>query len=274
MDTTSLFDVAGKCVAITGGAGVLCGEMARALAARGAKVAVLDIVLDAAAKLCEEIVAAGGTAAAVHCNVLEKASVEQACGEVVEKLGHVDALVNGAGGNRKDATCVPPETTFFDVDADALRSVFDLNCIGTMLPSQVFGRAMAESGEGVIVNISSMTALHPLTRIAGYSAAKAAVSNFTEWLATYMAQNHSADIRVNAIAPGFFLTEQNRFLLTDEQTGELTTRGRQIIDGTPMGRFGQPADLVGTLIWLISDASRFITGVVIPVDGGFNVYTI
>jgi NAD(P)-dependent dehydrogenase (short-subunit alcohol dehydrogenase family) len=272
--TDELFDVSGKCVAVTGGAGVLCGEMSRALASRGAKVAVLDIVDDAAAKLCEEIAAAGGEAVAVQCDVLEKESVEQACRQVIEKLGTVDVLVNGAGGNRKDATCVPPETTFFDVDAEALRFVFDLNCIGTMLPSQVFGRAMAEANRGVIVNISSMTAFHPLTRIAGYSAAKAAVSNFTEWLATYMAQNHSANIRVNAIAPGFFLTEQNRFLLTDEETGELTARGRQIIDGTPMGRFGEPADLVGTLLWLISDASRFVTGVVIPVDGGFNVYTI
>ena len=270
----SLFSVEGKCVALTGGAGVLCGEMARALGARGAKVAVLDIMDDPAAALAEEIAASGGQGIAVHCNVLEKASVAQALAEVVAKFGAVDVLVNGAGGNRKDATCVPPETTFFGLDADALRFVFELNCIGTMVPSQVFGQAMADAGSGVIVNLSSMSALHPLTRIAGYSAAKAAVSNFTEWLATYMAQNHSPDIRVNAIAPGFFLTEQNRFLLTDEETGELTQRGRQIIDGTPMGRFGEPAELIGTLIWLISDASKFITGVVVPIDGGFNAYTI
>jgi len=268
-----LFAIDGKCVAVTGGAGVLCGEMARSLAARGAKVAVLDILDDAAGALCKDIADAGGTAVPVHCNVLEKPSVEQACAEIVDRLGGLDVLVNGAGGNRKDATCVPPETLFFDLDADAIRFVFELNCLGTMIPSQVFGKAMADAGEGVIVNISSMNAFTPLTRIAAYSAAKAAVSNFTQWLATYMAQNHSPRIRVNAIAPGFFLTEQNRFLLTDEKTGELTRRGRQIIDGTPMGRFGEPGDLVGTLIWLISDASKFVSGVVVPVDGAFCAFS-
>lgn len=271
--TDSLFDVAGKCVAITGGAGVLCGEMARGLAARGAKVAVLDIMDDAAARLCAEIRAGGGEAHPVHCNVLTKQDVQEALEQTLAALGKLDVLINGAGGNRKEATCVPPKTLFFDLDDEAIRWVFELNCMGTILPSQVFGRALADAGEGVIINISSMNAFTPLTRIAAYSAAKAAVSNFTQWLATYMAQNHSAGIRVNAIAPGFFLTEQNRFLLTDETTGELTQRGRQIIDGTPMGRFGEPADLVGTLIWLISDASRFVTGVVVPVDGGFNAYS-
>ncbi|HUS92300.1 MAG TPA: SDR family oxidoreductase [Phycisphaerae bacterium] len=270
--TDELFDVSGKCVAITGGAGVLCGQMARALAARGAKVAVMDIALDAAGAVCEEIRAAGGQAWPVHCNVLEKDAIVQAAAEATGKLGRVDVLINGAGGNRKQATCVPPETFFFDLDADAIRWVFELNCMGTILPSQVFGKAMADAGRGVIVNISSMNAFTPLTRIAAYSAAKAAVSNFTQWLATYMAQNHSADIRVNAIAPGFFLTEQNRFLLTNED-GTPTPRGRQIIDGTPMGRYGEPADLVGTLLWLISDASKFVTGVVVPVDGGFNAYS-
>jgi len=184
----------------------------------------------------------------------------------------VDVLVNGAGGNRKEATCVPPESLFFDLPADAVRWVFELNCLGTMLPSQVFGRAMADAGEGVIVNISSMNAFRPLTRIAAYSAAKAAVSNFTQWLATYMAQNHSERIRVNAIAPGFFLTEQNRFLLEDAD-GTPTARGRQIIDHTPMARYGQPDELIGTLVWLISDAARFVTGIVVPVDGGFSAYS-
>jgi len=270
--TDKLFDVSGKCVAITGGAGVLCGEMARALAARGAKVAVLDIMDEAAAKLCDEITSAGGQAVSVHCNVLEKDSIAGAAAEAAEKLGKVDVLINGAGGNKKQATCVPPETLYFDLDADAIRWVFELNCLGTMLPCQVFGKAMAEEGEGNIVNISSMNAFTPLTRIAAYSAAKAAVSNFTQWLATYMAQNHSTSIRVNAIAPGFFLTEQNRFLLTNED-GSPTPRGKQIIDGTPMGRYGEPADLVGTLTWLISDASKFVTGIVVPVDGGFSAYS-
>lgn len=269
----SLFNVEGKCVAVTGGAGVLGQAMCKALAARGAKVAVLDLDLARAEQLCKGIADDGGFAVPVKTNVLQKESVEAAFGKVIESLGRVDVLINGAGGNKKEATCVPP-TTFFDLPADALRWVFELNCIGAMLPSQVFGKAMAEAGEGIIINISSMCAFHPLTRVVGYSAAKAAISNFTEWLATYMAMNHSKSIRVNAIAPGFFLTEQNRFLLTDEKTGDLTDRGKQIIDGTPMGRFGSPDELIGTLIWLISDASKFVTGVVVPVDGGFNVYTI
>ena len=269
----SLFSVEGKCVAITGGAGVLGQAMCKALAARGAKLAVMDLDTARAGELCKQIRTDGGTAIPIEVNVLKKESVEAACGLAVKAFGRVDVLINGAGGNKKEATCAPP-TTFFDLPADALRWVFELNCIGTMLPCQVFGKAMAQAGEGVIINISSMSAFHPLTRVVGYSAAKAAISNFTEWLATYMALNHSKAIRVNAIAPGFFLTDQNRFLLTDEKTGELTARGRQIIDKTPMGRFGAPDELIGTLVWLISDASKFVTGVVVPVDGGFNVYTI
>jgi NAD(P)-dependent dehydrogenase (short-subunit alcohol dehydrogenase family) len=271
--TDSLFSVEGKCVAITGGAGVLGQAMCKALAARGAKLAVMDLDTARAGELCKQIRTDGGTAIPIEVNVLKKESVEAACGLAVKAFGRVDVLINGAGGNKKEATCAPP-TTFFDLPADALRWVFELNCIGTMLPCQVFGKAMARAGEGVIINISSMSAFHPLTRVVGYSAAKAAISNFTEWLATYMALNHSKSIRVNAVAPGFFLTEQNRFLLTDEKTGELTARGRQIIDKTPMGRFGAPDELIGTLVWLISDASKFVTGVVVPVDGGFNVYTI
>ncbi len=272
MSDDSLFDVGGKCVAITGGAGVLCGAMARALARRGAAVAVLDISDDAAGALCGEIESAGGRAVAVHCNVLETDAVAGACAETIEKLGRVDVLINGAGGNKKEATCVPPESLFFDLPAEAVRWVFELNCLGTILPSQAFGRHMAERGQGVIVNVSSMNAFRPLTRIAAYSAAKAAVSNFTQWLAVYMCQNHSKDIRVNAIAPGFFLTEQNRFLLTNED-GSPTARGRQIIDHTPMGRYGQPEELIGTLLWLISDAGRFVNGIVVPVDGGFSAYS-
>lgn len=268
----TLFDVADKCIAITGGAGVLCGQMARGLAARGAKIAVLDFNLDAAGALCGEIRADGGTAVAVKVDVLEKDTVEAALAETVEKFGAVDVLVNGAGGNRKEATCVPPESTFFELPADAIRWVMDLNCMGTILPSQVFGRHMAERSCGVIINVSSMNAFRPLTRIAAYSAAKAAVSNFTQWLSTYMCQNHGPDIRVNAIAPGFFLTEQNRFLLTNED-GSATARGRQIIDHTPMGRYGRPDELLGTLVWLVSDAARFVTGIVVPVDGGFSAYS-
>ena len=273
MGCHSLFSVEGKTVAITGGAGVLCGSMAKGLAASGAKVCVLDFDEDRAKALCDEIQAAGGTAVCVKTDVLDREQVVKGFEFAVGELGRIDVLINGAGGNKKRATCVPPESLFFDLDPDAVRWVFDLNCLGTILPSQVFGRHMADRGEGVIINISSMNAFRPLTRIAAYSAAKAAISNFTQWLSTYMCQNHSTNIRVNAIAPGFFLTEQNRFLLTDEATGELTPRGQQILDHTPQGRFGDPDDLLGTLVWLISDAAKFVTGIVVPVDGGFSAYS-
>jgi NAD(P)-dependent dehydrogenase (short-subunit alcohol dehydrogenase family) len=184
----------------------------------------------------------------------------------------VDILINGAGGNKKEATTTP-NLRFFDLPPDAVQWVFSLNFLGTLLPSQVFGQLMAEQGEGVILNVSSMNAFRPLTRIPAYSAAKAAVSNFTQWLAVHMAQEYSPDIRVNALAPGFFLTEQNRFLLTDEATGNLTPRGKTIIDHTPMARFGNPEDLVGTTLWLLSPASGFVTGVVVPVDGGFSAFS-
>ncbi len=270
--TSNLFDVTGKCVAITGGAGVLCGAMAKALAASGAKVAVLDFNVPGAEALCKEIADAGGEAVAIEVNVLDTDAVNAATAKTVEALGKVDVLINGAGGNKKEATCVPPESLFFDLPADAVRWVFDLNCLGTILPCQSFGRHMAERGDGVIINVSSMNAFRPLTRIAAYSAAKAAISNFTLWLATYMCHNHSVDIRVNAIAPGFFLTDQNRFLLVDE-SGNPTARGQQIIDHTPMGRYGKPEELVGALQWLVSDAAKFVTGIVVPVDGGYSAYS-
>ena len=273
MGCDSLFSVEGKSVAITGGAGVLCGAMAKGLAARGAKVAVLDFDAERSKALCDEITSAGGTAVCFKTDVLDAEQVAKAFDFCAETFGGVDVLINGAGGNKKQATCVPPESLFFDLDADAVRWVFDLNCLGTILPSQAFGRHMAERKEGVILNVSSMNAFRPLTRIAAYSAAKAAISNFTQWLSTYMCQNHSPDIRVNAIAPGFFLTEQNRFLLTDEATGKLTPRGQQILDHTPQGRFGETDDLLGTLVWLISDAAKFVTGIVVPVDGGFSAYS-
>ena len=269
--TDKLFSIASKCIAITGGAGVLCASMARALAARGAKVAVIDFDLPRATQVCKDIQSAGGTAVAIQANVLEKPAIESAFNAAIAAFGKIDVLINGAGGNRKDATCAAP-TTFFDLPAEAIRWVFDLNCLGTILPSQVFGKHMADRKEGTIINIASMNAFRPLTNIAAYSAAKAGIANFTQWLAVYMAQRHSPKIRVNAIAPGFFITQQNRFLLTDEKTGELTPRGRQVVGHTPMARFGEPEELIGTLIWLLSDAANFVTGVTVPVDGGFNAY--
>ncbi|MCL5281831.1 MAG: SDR family oxidoreductase [Planctomycetes bacterium] len=268
----NLFDVSGKVVAITGGGGILCGTMARALAESGAKVAILDLIEIAAAKVAKEIRAAGGTAVPVQCNVLEKASIEQAKDKVLAEFGRIDALINGAGGNKKDAT-TSPDMPFFDLPPEAIRFVFDLNFLGTLLPSQVFGKELVRQGSGSILNISSMNALRPLTKIPAYSAAKAAVSNFTQWLAVHICQNYSKEIRVNAIAPGFFLTEQNRFLLTDEKTGALTPRGKTVTEHTPMGRFGDPQDLVGTVIWLLSDAAKFVTGIVVPVDGGFSAFS-
>lgn len=272
MTVENLFSVQDKCIAITGGAGVLCSAMARALAARGAKICLIDYDALRGNEVCKEIEADGGFAIPVQANVLDQKEIRDAfrCG--VQSLGKIDVLINGAGGNKKEATCTV-DTSFFELDPDAFRWVADLNFLGTVLPSQVFGRHMAEREAGVILNVSSMNAFRPLTNIAAYSAAKAAVSNFTQWLSTYMCQNHSPNIRVNALAPGFFLTKQNRFLLLDEMTGNLTPRGKKIIDHTPMGRFGEPDDLVGTLLWLISDAARFVTGVVVPVDGGFSAYS-
>jgi NAD(P)-dependent dehydrogenase (short-subunit alcohol dehydrogenase family) len=213
----------------------------------------------------------GNGAIGVACNVLEKVSVEAAAQKVVETFGRVDILINGAGGNKPQAT-TNPEQSFFDLPADAVRWVFDLNLMGTILPSQVFGKIMATQKSGVILNISSMNAFRPLTRIAAYSAAKAGVSNFTQWLAVHMAQEYSPDIRVNAIAPGFFVGDQNRRLLLNED-GSLTPRGQQIMSHTPMARFGNPDDLLGTLLWLISPASAFVTGIVVPVDGGFSAFS-
>jgi NAD(P)-dependent dehydrogenase (short-subunit alcohol dehydrogenase family) len=251
---------------------VLCGTLSRALARAGVKVAVLDILPDAAEAVVTDIEADGGVGLAVQCDVLDRQSLEAASETVLERFGQVDILVNGAGGNKKQATTSETEA-FFDLPADAVQWVFNLNFIGTLLPSQVFGKLMADQGEGVILNVSSMNAFRPLTRIPAYSGAKAAVSNFTQWLAVHMNQEYSSDIRVNAIAPGFFLTEQNRFLLTDEQSGDLTPRGQTIIDHTPMGRFGDPDDLVSTVIWLLSEGSNFVTGIVVPIDGGFSAFS-
>jgi NAD(P)-dependent dehydrogenase (short-subunit alcohol dehydrogenase family) len=265
-----MFDLSGKIIAITGG--VLCGEMAVGLAQAGASVAVLDLKEDFALKVVNQIKQNGGNAIAVACNVLDKASVEAAKDKVLATYGRIDILINGAGGNKKEAT-TGPDMPFFDMPADAIKFVFDLNFIGTLLPSQVFGKEMARTGKGIILNISSMNAFRPLTKIAAYSAAKAAVSNFTQWLAVHLCQNYSKEIRVNAIAPGFFLTEQNRFLLTDAATGKLTPRGETILAHTPMGRFGQASELLGATIFLCSDAAKFVTGIVLPIDGGFSAFS-
>ena len=269
----SFFGLSGKVAAITGGGGVLCGTMSRSLGRMGVKVAVLDIMEEAAQRVVDDIAAQAGEAIAVQCDVLERTSLEAARDVVLDRLGRVDIVINGAGGNKKEAS-TSDELSFFDVPADALRWVFNLNCVGTMLTSQVFGQPMVDQDEGCILNISSMSALSPLTRIPAYSAAKGAVSNFTQWLAVHMAQEYSPNIRVNALAPGFFLTEQNRFLLYEEETGDYTARGRSVIAHTPMGRFGDPEDLLGATVWLLSPAASFVTGIIVPIDGGFSAFSV
>jgi len=266
------YDFSSRTVAITGGAGVLGGEIACALAGCGANVAILDMKLDSGPALLERAGKKAANIALFSVDVLNVDSIRQAAAAVLARFGAIDCLVNGAGGNRPQAT-TGADLKFFDLPADALRWVFDLNILGTILPSQVFGKIMAEKGAGVILNISSMNAFRPLTRIPAYSAAKAGVSNFTQWLAVHMAQEYSPRIRVNAIAPGFFLTEQNRFLLQDRETGEWTARGKQILAHTPMERFGKPEDLIGAVLWLLSPASEFVTGTILPIDGGFSAYS-
>lgn len=266
------YDFGNQAAVVTGGAGILCASMCKALARAGAAVSVLDVNQAAAESLAAEISAEGGRAIGVACNVLEKSSIENALQKVRDSFGRVDLLINGAGGNRPQAS-TDAQKLFFDLPTDALRWVFDLNLMGTILPCQVFGREMAQQGHGVILNISSMNATRPLTRIPAYSAAKAGVSNFTQWLAVHMAQEYSPEIRVNAIAPGFFLTDQNRFLMTEVATGNLSPRGKVIIGHTPMRRFGTPEDLLGAVLWLLSPASAFVTGVVIPIDGGFSAFS-
>lgn len=274
-ELTDLYDFTGKTVVITGGAGVLGGEMACALAGCHANVAILD----RDKRLAEQVVhriemmeGVVGRVAIVYADVLKRDTLAQAEARIREEFGGIYALINAAGGNRPQAT-TSDDLRFFDLPEEALRHVFDLNIVGTILPSQVFGRGMAQDDEGVILNISSMNAFRPLTRIPAYSAAKAGINNFTQWLAVHIAQEYSPNIRVNALAPGFFLTKQNRFLLTDETTGAMTPRGQTIIDHTPMGRYGTPEDLLGALLWLLSPASAFVTGIVVPVDGGFSAFS-
>lgn len=268
----ALFGLEGKVAVVTGGGGVLCSAISRGLAAAGARVAVLDIFEPAAQRVAQEIVEAGHEAIGVKADVLSKESMEAARDAVLARFGHVDILINGAGGNKPQAT-TSPSLSFFDLPQDAFQWVFNLNFVGTLVPCQVFGKLMAEQGTGDILNISSMNAFRPLTRIPAYSAAKAAVSNFTQWLAVHMSQNYSPRIRVNAIAPGFFITEQNRYLLSDKETGGYTARGQSVIDHTPMARFGEPGDLVGAVLWLLSPSAAFVHGVIVPIDGGFSAFS-
>jgi NAD(P)-dependent dehydrogenase (short-subunit alcohol dehydrogenase family) len=246
--------------------------MALALAQAGAQVALLARRAENTKAVAESIQAEGGPALGIACDVLSRASLEQSREQVTSAFGPVDILINAAGGNSPSAT-TSAEQSFFDLDTEAANRVFGLNFTGTFQSCQVFGRDMANRGQGCIVNITSMSGLRPLTRVPAYSAAKAAIVNFTQWLAVHMAQEYSPTIRVNAIAPGFFLTEQNRYLMVDSQSGAMTSRGQTIIDHTPMGRLGVPEDLPGTLLWLVSPASAFVTGIVVPVDGGFSSFS-
>ena len=264
------FDLDGRVGVVTGGAGVLCGTIATELAKQGARVAIVDLNADAGSRVVDEIRGSGGHAVCIAADVLSKASLEKAAKDVVGHFGKIDFLINGAGGNKREAT-TSEELDFFELPEDAFRFVFDLNLVGTFLTTQAFGRFLLKSEQGCIINISSMAAIRPLTRTPAYSCAKAAVSNFTQWLAVHVSLTYSTKIRVNAIAPGFFLTEQNRYLLLTNET-ELSERGRTIVAHTPMGRFGCPDDLVGVVLWLLSPGASFVHGAVIPVDGGFSAF--
>ena len=269
-----LFSLKGKNAALLGGGGVLGETMALGLADAGADIAVCDLNEERAQAVADKIRSRGATARSYELNAMDPEALKSSAVNIFKDFGKIDILINAVGGNMKAAT-TSDEISFFDLPGDVLQKVVNLNLMGgAILPSQVFGREMVKNPDGgVIINISSMNAFRPLTRIPGYSAAKAAVSNFTQWLSTDLAKQYGDKIRVNAIAPGFFLTEQNRFLLTNAETGEFTQRGRTIIEHTPMGRLGKPEDLIGTLVWLSSDASRFVTGIVVPVDGGFSAFS-
>lgn len=287
MSNDSMFDVTDRIYAITGAGGALCGVMATELAARGARVALLDLDLEAATAKAKAITDAGGTAIALECNVLDEKQLVSCADEVEREWGVPDVLINGAGGNHPsgstDVEFVQPQmlaaggeagagqTTFFDLPTDGFRRVFDLNFLGTVMPTRVFGRRMAIRGGGAVINMSSMSALTALTKVGAYSAAKSAVASFTGWLAVHLAPT---GVRVNALAPGFFMTEQLRFLHIDQKTGEYTARAKSVIAHTPMRRYGEPEELVGAVIWLTTEASSFVTGIVLPIDGGFSSYSI
>lgn len=280
MKPMSFEDLKGKVCVITGGAGVLGSAMVKAMASVGVKIAIADINKEVADKVAEEIAAETGTQViGVAANVLDKASLEQAKAEINQTLGEIDILVNGAGGNSPQATTKVEQMqendienladTFYGLQMEGFDKVFALNFKGTVLPTMVFTQDMLKRKKGVVLNISSMNSYKPLTKIPAYSAAKSAVNNFTEWLAVHLAK---VGIRVNAIAPGFFITHQNRFLVMDEKTGNFSPRGQKIVDNTPMGKFGEPEDLQGATLFLLSDISNFITGIVIPVDGGYSAF--
>jgi len=266
------WDFAGQTIVMPGGAGILGSEMAYALVKCGANVVILDRDLSKADALKKRFSQGPGSGKLLQADVLSKESLLKARDIIKAEFGKVHGLINAAGGNMPAAT-TGPERTFFDLPSETLRQVVDLNLEGSILPSQIFGRMMVDQGEGIILNISSMSAYRPLTRVLGYSAAKAAVTNFTQWLAVHMAQEYSPKIRVNAIAPGFFHTTQNHYLLYDEKTGALTQRGKTIVDHTPMKRFGEPQDLLGAVLWLLSPAAEFVTGAVIAIDGGFSAFS-
>jgi len=270
-----------KVAVITGGAGIICSTFAKSLAAQGVKTVILDLNKDAADEVAIQIENEFKTSSiGVSASVLDKASLEVAKKEINERFGQIDILINGAGGNSSAATTRVEkmegttdeniEDTFFGLQIAGFDNVFDLNFKGTLIPSLVFATDMVRKKSGVIINISSMNSYRPLTKIAAYSAAKAAVNNFTQWLAVHFAKT---GVRVNAIAPGFLLTNQNRFLMIDEKTGGPTARGKKVINGTPMERYCVPEELTGTLLYLVSDLSKFVTGIVIPVDGGFSAYS-
>jgi NAD(P)-dependent dehydrogenase (short-subunit alcohol dehydrogenase family) len=280
MDPLSFNDLKGKVCVITGGAGVLGTTMVKAIASVGTKIAIADINKEIADKVAAEIAAeTGAEVIGIAANVLDKASLIEAKAQINEKLGDIDILINGAGGNSPQATTKVEqmteesldklEDTFYGLEMEGFDKVFALNFKGTLLPTMVFTTDMLKNKKGVILNISSMNSYKPLTKIPAYSAAKASINNFTEWLAVHLAK---VGIRVNAIAPGFFITNQNRFLVMDEKTGNFSPRGQKIVDNTPMGKFGDPEDLQGATLFLISDVSSFITGIVIPVDGGYSAF--
>lgn len=273
MKRENLYDLSGRVAVVTGGYGVLGGSMAYFLAAQGARVAILGRNAEKGRAMADEIArTTGGETMFLQADVLDKAALEKACEKLCSEWDGVDILLNAAGGNQAGAT-IAPNQTIFDLNTDAMRGVVDLNFMGTVLPTLVFGKAMADAKrKGSIINISSMAAQGVITRVVGYSASKAAIDNFTRWMAVEMVKKFGEGVRVNAIAPGFFLTEQNRTLLTNPD-GSLTDRSRDIIAATPYGRFGEPEELNGTLGWLASDASSFVTGVVVPVDGGFSIFT-
>jgi len=270
-DASNIFSLKGKVAVITGGAGILGTEIAKGLGSAGASIAICDIAETGA--IVTGLKSAGTDTKGYYLDVMDKNKIIDCKNEVIEDFGRIDILVNAAGGNLKEAT-TSGDLSFFDMELAAIQKVIGLNLFGgAILPAQVFGKSMAENvNGGSIINISSMNAFRPLTRIPGYSAAKAAVNNFTQWLAVHFAQEYNKKLRVNAIAPGFFLTRQNHYLLFDKDEN-LNSRGEAIIAHTPMGEFGKPEDLIGACVWLASDASRFVSGIIIPIDGGFSAFS-